>query len=84
MKSASRVRASVTASVLALAVVIPTAATASPSPAPEPAPAAAKKSTLVYEGLPSGVNKKKTLVIGLDGAAMAQINKKNTPRTWPS
>ncbi|MGN0127838.1 alkaline phosphatase family protein [Glutamicibacter soli] len=79
MKSSSRVRASITASVLALAVVIPTAATASPSPAPEPAPAAAKKSTPVYEGLPSGVNKKKTLVIGLDGAAMAQINKKNTP-----
>ena len=79
MKSSSRLRASIAASVLALAVVAPTAATASPAPAPEPAPVSAKKSTPVYEGLPSGVNKKKTLVIGLDGAALAQINKKNTP-----
>lgn len=79
MKSSSRVRASIAASVLALAVVAPTAATASPPPVPEPAPVAAKKSTPVHEGLPSGVNKKKTLVIGLDGAALAQINKKNTP-----
>lgn len=43
------------------------------------APVEAKKSTEIYKELPSGVSKKKTLVIGLDGASAAQINEQNTP-----
>ncbi|MFF5793091.1 alkaline phosphatase family protein [Paeniglutamicibacter sp. NPDC012692] len=77
MHSSPRIRTSVAATVLALAVVAPTAAMAMPT-APQ-APVEAKKSTENYKGLPSGVSKKKTLVIGLDGAAAAQINEANTP-----
>lgn len=78
MKSSSRIRASVAASALALAVIAPSAVAAEPASAPQPQ-LAAKKSTAAHEGLPSGVHKNKTLVIGLDGASMAQINKRNTP-----
>lgn len=40
---------------------------------------AAKKPAADYEGLPAGTSKKKTLVIGLDGASLSQINEENTP-----
>lgn len=38
-----------------------------------------KKASAGYYGLPSGTSMKKTLVIGLDGAALSQINEENTP-----
>ena len=77
MHSSPRIRTSIAAGVLALAVVAPTTAMA--VPAAHQAPVAAKKATENYKGLPSGASKKKTLVIGLDGAAAAQISEENTP-----
>ncbi|MFJ4026780.1 alkaline phosphatase family protein [Paenarthrobacter sp. NPDC089989] len=52
---------------LAAAVVLPPAATAAPAEAPHANTAGA------YDGLPDGSQRKKTLVIGLDGAAIAKF-----------
>lgn len=84
MSASPRIRHSIAATALALAVVAPTAAHAVPahSPVSTAVPATAKKSTAVYKDLPSGVNKKKTLVIGLDGASSSQITRKNTPNMY--
>ncbi|WP_313810630.1 alkaline phosphatase family protein [Glutamicibacter sp.] len=78
MKSSSRLQTSIAASVLALAVITPAAVTA-PATSNLSVHAAPKKSAADYNGLPSGSTKKKTLVIGLDGAALSQINESNTP-----
>ena len=51
---------------LAAAVVLPPAATAAPTEAPDTTKAS-------YAGLPDGTQRKKTLVIGLDGAAIAKF-----------
>lgn len=77
MNSLSRLHTGAVISSLALAVVAP-AATASPD-APAPIQVATKKPAADYEGLPAGTSKKKTLVIGLDGASLSLINEENTP-----
>ncbi|PRB40775.1 nucleotide pyrophosphatase [Arthrobacter sp. MYb23] len=63
---------------LAAAVVLPSAAIAAPAE-PSPSDAASRPATASYVGLPDGTKRKKTLVIGIDGAAIAKFGAAGMP-----
>ncbi|MGO4146635.1 alkaline phosphatase family protein [Paenarthrobacter sp. YAF11_1] len=63
---------------LAAAVVLPSAAIAAPAE-PSASDAASRPAKSSYAGLPDGTKRKKTLVIGVDGAAIAKFGTAGVP-----